>query len=221
MKSNLFESNIYFVDQKSYKDTWNLITGSCKRYTFYQIYNNKGEKIGGIKQISEGVGFQNLFYSGGDKISWFEIRNSDDKIEASISNPSFSFFGTYKYTIKDAQGGMIGIIKQKFMNQGFKIFNASKVLIYEMIGAKDWTFRMNDSSNNQIGSMSLNQKWSGTGEMKVFFTPTYKYKINIEESYSNSINKLLFLSGIIAQDMILPTISGNRERLLPYASEKR
>ena len=207
MKLKLFESDVYFVDQKSHtvRETWDILWGGRKIYAFYQIYNDKCEKIGSVKQISETRGFWSYLQGGPTSIvKLLEIRNSDGKIEASISNSYFSL-GKYKYTIKDDQGKIIGIIKQRlsFSHYKWEIFNISKVLDYEIIGKNDWTFTINNSSNNQIGSLFLNMKWSGTGKMNRGDTPTtYKYKINFKEKGSANINKLLFLSGMIAQDMV-------------------
>ena len=220
MKLNLFDSDVYFVDQKSHteNETWKWWTlyGERKIYAFYQIYNDKCEKIGSVKQISETRGFWSPWYGGPTSIvKMLEIKNSDGKIEASISNSHFSI-GRYKYTIKDAQGKIIGMIKQgrSLSHYKWKIFNTSKVLDYEIIGKFDWTFTINNSSNNQIGSMFLNLKWSGTGKMNRGDTPTtYKYKINIKERNTDNINKLLFLSGMIAQDMASPLYVDHKRHL--------
>ena len=220
MKLNLFDSDVYFVDKKSHTEdetwSWGILNDERKIYAFYQIYNDKCEKIGSVKQISETRGFWSPWYGGPTSVvKMLEIRNSDGKIEASISNSHFSI-GLYKYTIKDAQGKIIGMIKQgrSLSHYKWKIFNTSKVLDYEIIGKFDWTFTINNSSNNQIGSMFLNLKWSGTGKMNRGDTPTtYKYKINFKERDLDHINKLLFLSGMIALDMASPAFVDHKRHL--------
>jgi len=192
MKSNFFESNSYFIDEKV-----NLL----KFENSYQIYNEKGENIGIIKQkLSAGQKLLRLLINKAMLPFLLEIKNSDDQLEASISR-GWTFFMS-KIIIKNAQGEIIGSIKQKFklFKPTFKIFNSADVLIAEINGDwKAWNFSITDASNNQIGSIS--KKWAGA--LKEIFTSADKYNVSIEDNYSNLENKIAILSGAITIDMVL------------------
>jgi len=192
MKSNFFESNNYFIDEK---------VNFFKFENCYQIFNEKGENIGAIKQkLSAGQKFLRLILNKAMLPFLLEIKNSDDQLEASISR-GWTFFMS-KITIKDAQGNIVGTIKQKFklLKPTFKIYNPSDVLIAEINGDwKAWNFKIVDASDNQIGTIS--KKWAGA--MKEIFTSADKYNVNIESSYSNIENKIALLSGAITIDMVL------------------
>jgi len=189
MKTNFFESNNYFIDEK-------VNFENC-----YKIYNEKGENIGAIKQkLSVGQKILRLLLKKAMLPFLLEIKNSDDQLEASISR-GWTFFMS-KITVKNAQGNIIGTIKQKFklFKPTFKIFNPSEVLIAEINGDwKAWNFKIIDTSNNQIGTIS--KKWAGA--MQEIFTSADKYNVNIESKYSNMENKIAILSGAITIDMVL------------------
>lgn len=192
MNTNFFESNDYFIDEK---------VNYFKFENCYQIFNEKGENIGAIKQkLSTGQKILRLFLKKAMLPFLLEIKNSNDQLEASISR-GWTFFMS-KITIKDVQGNTIGTIKQKFklFKPTFKIYNPSDILIAEIKGDwKAWNFKIIDESNNQIGTIS--KKWSGA--MKEIFTSADKYNVNIESNYSNLENKIAILSGAITIDMVL------------------
>jgi uncharacterized protein YxjI len=192
MKSNFFESNTYIIDEK---------VNFFKFENCYQIYNDKGESIGAIKQkLSAGQKILRLLIKKAMLPFLLEIKNSDDNLEASISR-GWTFFLS-KITIKNAQGEIIGTIKQKFklFTPTFKIFNSSEVLIAEISGDwKAWNFKIIDNASNQIGTIS--KKWAGA--MKEIFTSADKYNVNIEDNYSNMENKIAILTGAITIDMVL------------------
>jgi len=192
MKSNFFESNSYFIDEK---------VNFLKFENSYQIYNDNGENIGTIKQkLSVGQKILRLLINKAMLPFLLEIKNADDQLEASISR-GWTFFLS-KIIIKNAQGDIIGTIKQKFklFKPTFKIFNSSEELIAEINGDwKAWNFSITDASNNQIGSIS--KKWAGA--LKEIFTSADKYNVNIDNNYSNVENKIAILSGAITIDMVL------------------
>jgi hypothetical protein len=192
MKSTFFESNSYFIDEKV-----NLF----KFENCYQIYNDKGENIGIIKQkLSAGQKLLRLLINKAMLPFLLEIKNSDDQLEASISR-GWTFFMS-KIIIKNAQGDIIGSIKQKFklFKPTFKIYNPSEVQIAEITGDwKAWNFTITDANNNQIGSIT--KKWAGA--LKEIFTSADKYNVSIENNYSNLENKIAILSGAITIDMVL------------------
>jgi uncharacterized protein YxjI len=192
MKSNFFESNTYFIDEK---------VNFFKFENCYQIYNDKGENIGAIKQkLNIGQKLLSLLISKTMLPFLLEIRDSNDNLEVTISR-GWTFFLS-KITIKNAQGEAIGYIKQKFklFSPTFNIFNTSEELIAEISGDwKAWNFTINDAANNQIGSIS--KKWAGA--MKELFTTADKYNVQIEENYANLENKIAILAGAITIDMVL------------------
>lgn len=192
MNSNFFESNSYFIDEN---------VNFFKFENSYKIYNDKGEHIGAIKQkLSVGQKILRLLVKKAILPFVLEIKNSDDRLEASISR-GWTFFMS-KITIKNPHGQVIGIIKQKFkfFKPTFKIYNASEELLAEINGDwKAWNFVISDSSANQIGSIS--KKWAGA--MQEIFTSADKYNVTIEENYSNKANKIAILSGAITIDMVL------------------
>ena len=192
MKSNFFESNTYFIDEK---------VNFFKFENCYQIYNDKGENIGAIKQkLNIGQKLLTLLISKTMLPFLLEIRDSNDNLEVTISR-GWTFILS-KITIKNAQGEAIGFIKQKFklFSPTFNIFNTSEELIAEISGDwKAWNFKINDAANNQIGSIS--KKWAGA--MKELFTSADKYNVQIEENYANLENKIAILAGAITIDMVL------------------
>ena len=192
MKSNFFESNTYFIDEK---------VNFFKFENCYQIYNDKGENIGAIKQkLNIGQKLLSLLISKTMMPFFLEIRDSNDNLEVTISR-GWTFLLS-KITIKNAQGEAIGYIKQKFklFSPTFNIFNTSEELIAEISGDwKAWNFKINDAANNQIGSIS--KKWAGA--MKELFTSADKYNVQIEENYANLENKIAILAGAITIDMVL------------------
>jgi len=192
MKSNFFESNTYFIDEK---------VNFFKFENCYQIYNDKGENIGAIKQkLNIGQKLLSLLISKTMLPFLLEIRDSNDNLEVTISR-GWTFILS-KITIKNAQGEAIGYIKQKFklFSPTFNIFNTSEELIAEISGDwKAWNFTINNAANNQIGSIS--KKWAGA--MKELFTTADKYNVQIEENYANLENKIAILAGAITIDMVL------------------
>ena len=104
MKSNFFESNTYFIDEK---------VNFFKFENCYQIYNDKGENIGAIKQkLNIGQKLLSLLISKTMLPFFLEIRDSNDNLEVTISR-GWTFLLSI-ITIKNAQGEAIGYIKQKF-----------------------------------------------------------------------------------------------------------
>ncbi len=192
MNSNFFDSNSYFIDEK---------VNFFKFENCYQVYDENGQNIGAVKQkLSAGQKLLRLLINKQMLPFLLEIKNTDDRLEASISR-GFNFFLS-KISIKDSQGNLIGTIKQKFrfFKPTFKIFNAQDIKIAEITGDwRAWNFTINDTSNNKIGSIS--KKWAGA--MQELFTTADKYNVNIEPNYSNKENKIAILSSAITIDMVL------------------
>lgn len=192
MSSNFFESNDYFVDEK---------VNFFKFGNTYKVFNDKGEDIGTINQkLTTGQKILRLFLKKPMLPFLLEIRNSQDQLEASITR-GWTFFLS-KIEIKDGNGEVIGIIKQKFklFKPTFKIYDQADQLIAEISGDwKAWNFTIFDALNNQIGSIS--KKWAGA--MKEIFTTADKYNVHIDAVYANQKNKIAILASAITIDMVL------------------
>lgn len=192
MSANFFDSNDYFIDEK---------VNFFQFENSYKIFNGTGENIGAIKQkLTTGQKLLRLLLNKAMLPFLLEIKNADDQVEASISR-GWTFFLS-KIVIKNSQGMVVGMIKQKFklFKPTFKIFNSSEILIAEITGDwKAWNFKITDASNNQIGTIS--KKWAGA--MQEIFTSADKYNVNINADFSNMENKIAILSGAITIDMVL------------------
>ena len=192
MNTSFFDSNSYFIDEK---------VNFFKFENCYLIYNEKGEKIGKIIQkLTTGQKILRLLISKAMLPFLLEIKNSDDILEASISR-GWTFFMS-KITIKNAQGEIIGSVKQKFklFKPTFRIHNSSEILIAEITGDwKAWNFKISDTSFNQIGTIS--KKWAGV--MKEIFTSADKYNVTLDPNYANKEYKTAILVSSITIDMVL------------------
>lgn len=192
MYSTFFDTNTYFIDEN---------VNYFKFENCYKIFNEKGENIGTINQkLTSGQKVLRLFMNKANLPFLFEIRNSNNEIEASISR-GWTFFLS-KIIIKDAIGNIIGSVQQKFkiIKPGFKIFNNMGMIIAEISGDwKAWNFVITDNSNVPIGSIS--KKWAGIA--KEFFTTADKYNVNIDPNYSIKENKIVILASAITIDMVL------------------
>jgi uncharacterized protein YxjI len=129
-----------------------------------------------------------------------EIKDVNDNVVATISR-DWTFFLS-KITVTNADGVVVGIIRQKFklFKPTFKIYNRAEELIAEISGDwKAWNFKIQDASNNQIGT--INKKWAGA--MQEIFTSADKYNVNINTDFSSMENKVAILAGAITIDMVL------------------
>lgn len=192
MKTNFFDSNTYFIDEKVH---------FLKFENSYKVYDDKGTNIGAIKQkLTTGQKILRLLINKAMLPFLLEIKDADDNLVASISRGWTFFMSTI--TIANPQGEPIATVKQKFklFKPTFEIFNTSDRLLAEITG--DWTawnFTINDSSKNQVGTIS--KKWAGA--MKELFTTADKYNVNLEATHLTMDNKIAILSAAITIDMIL------------------
>ena len=190
--SNFFDSNSFFIDEKV-----NLF----KFENSYQIFDDKGEKIGVIAQkLTTGQKMLRLVLKKAMLPFLLEIKNINDEVEATISR-GWTFWMS-KITIKDPQGIVLGTITQKFkfFKPTFKIFNPSEVLVAEISGDwKAWNFTIKDPKGTQIGTIS--KKWAGA--LKELFTSADKYNVTINPDYADKDSKVAILAGAITIDMVL------------------
>jgi len=192
MRTNFFDSNSYFIDEK---------VNFLKFENSYQVYNNKGDKIGAVRQkLTFKQKMLRLLFKKQMSPFLLDIVNINNELVASVSR-GWTFFMS-RITIQDAHGSKIGTIQQKFkvFKPTFKIFNSSEILIAEINGDwKAWNFIITDASNVQIGTIS--KKWAGA--MQEIFTSADKYNVTFDSNYSNKENKVVILAGAITIDMVL------------------
>ncbi len=192
MSSNFFDTNNFFIDQK---------VNYFKFENSYQIYNDKGENIGAVKQkLSTGEKILHMLINKKMQPFYLEIQNLNNGVEFTVSR-GWTFWMS-KIIINDAHGALIGSIRQKFafFRTKFFIFDKSENQIAEMRGDwKAWDFKITDMNDIQLGS--INKKWAGVA--KEFFTSADKYNVTIEPSFSKKENKIILLAGAVAIDMVL------------------
>ena len=191
MNAGFFGGDSYFIDQK------NILHNL---YRCHQIYNDKRECIGLIKQKKAFRSVLGLITNKTIFPFLFEIRSANGGLEASVSR-GWGLLKS-KAIIQDAKGGKIGSIKKRShffkLKRGFKIMNASDEIIAEISGSfKTWSFVINDSSQRQIGS--IDKEWAK--EMKGLFRSDDKYNVNFESNYSYLNNKIAILTGAIIIDL--------------------
>jgi len=192
MSSNFFDANSFFIDEKV-----NLF----KFENQYNVFNDKGENVGAIKQkLTTGQKALRLLLKKPMLPFLLEIHNAQGGVEATISR-GWTFWMS-KITIADANGTVLGTIKQKFkfFKPTFQIFNPAEVLIAEITGDwKAWNFTIQDAKGAQIGVIS--KKWAGA--LKEIFTTADKYNVMISPDYLDRESKIAILAGAITIDMVL------------------
>ena len=192
MSSNFFDANSFFIDEKV-----NLF----KFENQYNVFNDKGENVGAIKQkLTTGQKALRLLLKKPMLPFLLEIHNAQGGVEATISR-GWTFWMS-KITIADANGAVLGTIKQKFkfFKPTFQIFNPAEVLIAEITGDwKAWNFTIQDAKGTQIGVIS--KKWAGA--LKEIFTTADKYNVMISPDYLDRESKIAILAGAITIDMVL------------------
>lgn len=192
INSTFFDSNNYFVDEK---------VNFLKFENSYQVFNNKGEHIGDIKQkLSAGQKFLRLLLNKKMLPFYLEIRDSNEIKQASISRGWTFFMSTI--TIKDADDNQIATIKQKFklFKPTFIILDNSGDDVAEISGDwKAWNFSIKNSSDLEIGVIT--KKWAGA--MQEIFTSADKYMVEITDLKLKKETKIAILSGALTIDMIL------------------
>ena len=192
MSSNFFDANSFFIDEKV-----NLF----KFENQYNVFNDKGENVGAIKQkLTTGQKALRLLLKKPMLPFLLEIHNAEGGVEATISR-GWTFWMS-KITIADANGAVLGTIKQKFkfFKPTFQIFNPAEVLIAEITGDwKAWNFTIQDAKGTQIGVIS--KKWAGA--LKEIFTTADKYNVMISPDYLDRESKIAILAGAITIDMVL------------------
>jgi uncharacterized protein YxjI len=192
INSTFFDSTNYFVDEK---------VNFLKFENSYQIFNNKGERIGDIKQKqSVGQKLLSLLLNKKTLPFYLEITDANEIKQASISRGWTFFMSTI--TIKDGDDHEIATIKQtfRFLKPLFKIIDNSGEQIAEISGDWNaWDFSIKNSADVEIGSIS--KKWAGA--LKEIFTSADKYMVEMTTLKLNKETKIAILSGALTIDMVL------------------
>jgi uncharacterized protein YxjI len=132
----------------------------------------------------------------------FKIEIYDEK-DAMILKVSRGWtFWMSKITIEDAQGMVLGYIKQKFklFTPKFEVLDSQNMLLAELKGDwKAWDFQLKNSQGQTLAT--INKKWNGA--MKEIFTTADKYKVSIDGTLVNDTLKKIVLSSAITIDMVL------------------
>lgn len=189
--SSFFNSGSYFIDQN---------VRFFKFGNTYNIYNDKGEKIGLVNQ--QMTGWQKvlrLLLKPAMLPFFLEIRNADEQIEAIVKRGWTFFMSTI--TITNQDGMQIGSIKQKFklFKPTFIIYDASGTQIASIVGNwTAWDFVIKNESDLEVGK--INKKWAGAA--KEIFTTADKYNVSFDYNYQDPSKKILALSGAICIDMV-------------------
>jgi len=192
MGVDFFNSSSYFIDEK---------VNFFQFENSYKVYNDEGVEVGSVNQkLSVWQKLFRLFLNKTMLPFNLEIKDLEGNVQASVSR-GWTFFLS-KIIISDGSGRAFGSIKQKFklFKPTFKICNNSDELLATISGDwKAWEFVINDSSNNQIGTIS--KKWAGA--MQEIFTSADKYMVKIDPSYNNDSSKLSVIASAITIDMVL------------------
>ena len=191
-KSTFFNSSSYFIDEK---------VNFFKFENSYSVFDDKGVVIGAVKQkLSLGQKFLRILFNKKMLPFLLEIKNADDDLEASISR-GWTFFLS-KIEVKNPNGEVIGIIKQKFrlLKAKFVICDVNGKPLAEIIGDwSAWDFIIQDLGENRIGTIT--KKWAGA--MKEIFTSADKYLVELDPPCKNLEQRAVILSAAITIDMIL------------------
>ncbi len=192
MTTNFFETNSYFIDEK---------VNILKFENAYQVYDDKGQLIGSIRQkLTGGQKILRLLLNKAMLPFTLEVKDNNENLLSSIHR-GWTFFMS-KIVLKDSNGLEIGAIKQKFkfLKPRFEIFDTNQKLVAVIAGDwKAWNFTIKNSTEAQIGTIS--KKWAGA--MKEVFTTADKYNVNIESDFANETSKVLVVSSAITIDMVL------------------
>lgn len=187
-----FESNEYFIDEK---------VQFLKFHNVYKVYDAMGLQVGTVtQQVSGWHKFLRLILKRAMLPFHLQVTDNNDRVLASIHR-GWTFWMS-KITINDANGQVVGYIKQKFrfLKPRFQIFDANQNQIAEINGDwKAWNFSITDDKGVQIGN--INKKWSGIA--KEFFTSADKYHVSIASEYAEDRNKMNIVVTAITIDMVL------------------
>jgi len=187
-----FQNDNYFIDEK---------VGLLKFANAYKVYNHDGQQIGNIRQ--EVPLMHKLLRIVLDRRIFpftLNIVDANEQVVATIHR-GWTFWMS-KIEIRDANGNLVGGIRQKFklMKPLFHILGAGGEVLAEIKGDwKAWNFRIVDTADRELGTIS--KKWAGA--FKEVFTSADKYRVAIAPECPEDFNKIAIVAGAITIDMVL------------------
>ena len=192
MSYTLLQNNDFLIDEK---------VGMFKFENQYKIFNDEGHQLGRVQQrMSLGQKFLRMIISPAALPFKIEIYDEKDSMILKVSR-GWTFWMS-KITIEDAQGMVLGYVKQKFklFTPKFEVLDSQNMLLAELKG--DWKARDFQLKNSQGQTLAtINKKWNGA--MKEIFTTADKYKVSIDGTLVNDTLKKIVLSSAITIDMVL------------------
>jgi uncharacterized protein YxjI len=187
-----FQSNEYFIDEK---------VQFFKFHNHYNVFDGSGLQIGSVVQrVSGWHKFLRIFLNKQMFPFHLEIIDSSENVLVAIYR-GWTFWMS-KIVIKDANGLVLGYIRQKFklFKPTFRVFNSTEIEIGLITGDwKAWNFEIKDLSGSVVGT--INKKWAGT--MKEIFTTADKYRVSIVPGHDEDTNKINIVSTAIIVDMVM------------------
>jgi uncharacterized protein YxjI len=192
MSYTLLQNNDFLIDEK---------VGMFKFENQYKIFNDEGHQLGRVQQrMTLGQKFLRMIISPAALPFKIEIYDEKDSMILKVSR-GWTFWMS-KITIEDAQGMVLGYIKQKFklFTPKFEVLDSQNMLLAELKGDwKAWDFNLNNTQGQTLAT--INKKWNGA--MKELFTTADKYRVSIDGTLVNDTLKKIVLSSAITIDMVL------------------
>jgi uncharacterized protein YxjI len=192
MSYTLLQNNDFLIDEK---------VGMFKFENQYKIFNDEGHQLGRVQQrMSLGQKFLRMIISPAALPFKIEIYDEKDAMILKVSR-GWTFWMS-KIAIEDAQGMILGYVKQKFklFTPKFEVLDSQNMLLAELKGDwKAWDFNLNNTQGQTLAT--INKKWNGA--MKEIFTTADKYKVSIDGTLVNDTLKKIILSSAITIDMVL------------------
>jgi uncharacterized protein YxjI len=192
MSYTLLQNNDFLIDEK---------VGMFKFENQYKIFNDEGHQLGRVQQrMTLGQKFLRMIISPAALPFKIEIYDEKDSMILKVSR-GWTFWMS-KITIEDAQGMVLGYVKQKFklFTPKFEVLDSQNMLLAELKGDwKAWDFQLKNSQGQTLAT--INKKWNGA--MKEIFTTADKYKVSIDGTLVNDTLKKIVLSSAITIDMVL------------------
>jgi uncharacterized protein YxjI len=192
MSYTLLQNNDFLIDEK---------VGMFKFENQYKIFNDEGHQLGRVQQrMTLGQKFLRMIISPAALPFKIEIYDEKDSMILKVSR-GWTFWMS-KIAIEDAQGMILGYIKQKFklFTPKFEVLDSQNMLLAELKGDwKAWDFQLKNSQGQTLAT--INKKWNGA--MKELFTTADKYRVSIDGNLVNDTLKKIILSSAITIDMVL------------------
>jgi uncharacterized protein YxjI len=189
---DFFQCDDYFIDEK---------IGLLKFSNNYKVFNEVGVQIGNVRQdVPFAHKLLRMFLNKSMMPFMLNIVDANEQTVASIHR-GWTFWMS-KIEIKDANGVVVGGIKQKFkfLKPLFFILDAHGNTLAEIKGDwKAWNFTIVDAAGRELGIIT--KKWAGA--FKEIFTTADKYRVNIAKECPEDVNKIAIVAGAITIDMVL------------------